>query len=105
MTDEEILAEAARRLQAAIPSGSRVLLFGSRARGEQHDGSDFDLLVVEPEVEHKAQESFRLREAIGALGAAFDVVVVGEHQVSREVQVPGSLVERAVSEGRVVARR
>jgi predicted nucleotidyltransferase len=30
------------------PKGSSVLLFGSRARGEAHKGSDWDILIVLP---------------------------------------------------------
>ena len=33
----------------AVPMGSRVLLFGSRARGEARKGSDWDILIVVPQ--------------------------------------------------------
>jgi predicted nucleotidyltransferase len=34
MIDEATIAEAGRRIGAAAPEGSRVILFGSHARGE-----------------------------------------------------------------------
>ena len=44
----EIVKEAKAAIQSVEPE-AEVLLFGSRARGEAHEESDFDLLVVTPE--------------------------------------------------------
>lgn len=30
----------------AVPEGSKAILFGSRARGEAHPGSDWDILIL-----------------------------------------------------------
>lgn len=32
--------------QATLPKGSTLLLYGSRARGDEHSGSDWDLLIL-----------------------------------------------------------
>lgn len=32
--------------QSTMPKGSRVWLYGSRARGEEHSNSDWDILVL-----------------------------------------------------------
>src|SRR5690348_3959414 len=48
VTDEALLAEAVRRLVEALQP-ERIYLFGSRARGDAHADSDYDLLVVVPE--------------------------------------------------------
>jgi predicted nucleotidyltransferase len=57
MVDEATIAEAGRRIGAAAPEGSRVILFGSQARGEATSHSDVDILVIEPEVDNATEEA------------------------------------------------
>lgn len=54
MIDEAVIEEAGRRLLQAVPAGARVILFGSRARGEAGERSDLDFLVIEPVVQDAA---------------------------------------------------
>lgn len=103
MVDEETIVEAGRRLHAAAAPGSRVILFGSYARGDARSDSDLDFLVVEPEVEHAAAESVRLRRALRGLRLFADVVVVSEDDVEAWKDVRSSLVRSALSDGRVLA--
>lgn len=60
---EELIERAGRALLDAASSPARVILFGSHARGDAHEGSDLDLLVIEREVDDRAAESVRLRRA------------------------------------------
>ena len=48
MLDDALIQEAGQRLHAAAPPGSRVILFGSHARGQAGPHSDLDFLVIEP---------------------------------------------------------
>lgn len=43
---EEILKTIKPELQRVVPEDSMVLLFGSRARGDEREDSDFDILVL-----------------------------------------------------------
>jgi predicted nucleotidyltransferase len=101
MFDDALIAEAARRLQAAAP-GARVLLFGSYARGEAGPDSDLDFLVIEPVVEHPGEESVRLRHVLSGLGLFADVVVTSEREVDRWGDVHGSFIHTALSDARPV---
>jgi predicted nucleotidyltransferase len=60
MFDEAVIQEAGRRLLEAAPPDTRVILFGSHARGKAGRNSDLDFLVIEPSVEDAIEESVRL---------------------------------------------
>ncbi len=102
MFDEELIAEAARRLSAAAPQ-AQVILFGSHARGDAGPGSDLDFLIVEPAVSDSVEESVRLRRTLRGLGLFADVIVVNEREVEEWREVRGSLIHAALSEGRSLA--
>ena len=101
---DELIERAGRALlDAASSAPARVILFGSHARGDARDGSDLDFLVIEREVEDRAAESVRLRRALRGFGAPMDVIVVDEALAQRRAKVRGTMVERALREGRLVA--
>jgi len=102
VTSDELIAEVGRRIAEAAP-GATLVVFGSHGRGEANRWSDLDLLVIEPEVENTAAESVRLRDVLGGLPSAIDVIVVSQHHADEWREVRGSLVHAALSEGRVIA--
>lgn len=98
-----VIDRAGRALIDAVPAGAKVILFGSHARGDADDGSDFDFLVIERDVENRLAEAVRLRRALRGLGAPVDVIVMDEALAQRRAKVRGTMVDRALREGRVVA--
>lgn len=99
---EGLIGEAARRLSAAAP-GAKVILFGSRARGEERPDSDLDLLVIsEGEIDHPRAEASRLRRELRGLGVGLDLLVVSASHVEEWGHFEGSLVHEALAEGRVL---
>lgn len=65
-----IAQEAARRLEQAYGRRLRqVVLFGSWVRGEAHEESDVDLLVVLDEVASRTTETTRIVDALFDLEA------------------------------------
>jgi len=101
MISEQTIREAVERIvTAARPS--KVILFGSHARGASDEGSDLDLLVIEPKLVDRYQEMIRLREAVGPIGSGVDVLVYSEEEAARRGQVPGTVVYWALKEGKVV---
>lgn len=101
MIEEAVIAEVGRRISAAAP-GARVILFGSHARREAQSTSDLDLLVIEPNVTDAASESVRLRRILRGLGVPADIVVIDTDLARRRSAVAGTMVERALREGRVL---
>ena len=102
MISDTAIVDAGRRLAMASSSPARVVLFGSRARGDAHEDSDLDFLVIEERVENKLREMVSLRDALPPLGVPVDVVVVSEEEVERRGSVPSTLLHRALREGRVL---
>lgn len=46
MKREEVIDNIQRVAKAALPLDASVFLYGSRARGDAHGGSDWDLLII-----------------------------------------------------------
>lgn len=100
---ERMIERAGRTLAGSASAPAKVILFGSHARGEATEGSDLDFLVIEREVEDRAAESVKLRRALRGLGMPVDVIVIDEALAQRRAKVKGTVVDRALGEGRVVA--
>ena len=101
MLSEKAFRQAIRRIrQVAQPS--KIILFGSYARGEATEDSDLDLMIILPGKPDKMAEIIRLRRAIGALGVGVDVLVFSEDEAQRRGQVPGTVVYWANKEGRIL---
>lgn len=97
-----LIAEAGRRLTAAAPD-AKVILFGSRARGEERPDSDLDLLVIEPEVASRKAEYVRLRQQLRDLDVAVDLVIVTERHVEEWGHFEGTMLNDALRNGRVLS--
>ncbi|NBC13082.1 MAG: nucleotidyltransferase domain-containing protein [Gammaproteobacteria bacterium] len=100
LTDAQIDRAVERLVEAAQPS--RILLFGSYARGDADDDSDLDLLVIEDDVADRAAEMVRLRRALRPLRIPVDVLVHSSADVERFRHQPGSILYWALREGRVL---
>ena len=98
------LTEAIHRI-LAVAQPSRIILFGSQARGDADSGSDMDLMVIEPSVENTALEAVRLYRAVGWVGKGVDILVYSEPEFARRSTVPGTVLHQARTEGRVVYDR
>jgi predicted nucleotidyltransferase len=101
MTDDGLLARAVELLrQSAQPT--RIVLFGSWARGDARPDSDMDLLVVVPEVRNRAAEMVRLYRVLSPLRLPVDLLVVSEETFRYWVDTPGNVYSTALAEGRVL---
>lgn len=95
------LRTAVERLVAAAQP-SRIILFGSHARGDADDHSDVDLLVVEAAVNDRYEEMVRLNRALKGLLMAVDLLVVSEQEFEHRSSTPGTVEHTARREGRVL---
>ncbi len=99
--DEQVVELVVQRVVAAFRA-LRVILFGSRARGEAGRWSDVDLLVVLPEVADKRLAAVEMLRAVGDLPVATDIVVSTPQELAHRGQTKGSVLRAALREGKVV---
>lgn len=83
----------------------RIVLFGSRARGDAREDSDYDLLVVMDELNDRRAMRLALREALDDLPISKDVVVATSAEVDSGHEAPWGVVRWAVREGRTLYER
>ncbi len=109
MVDREVLRligrivrEEAEKLGLRV---ERIILFGSRARGEQREESDYDILVVVKEIGWK--DIFKLQswlrvKLLKVLGWEIDLIIVDSEWFEKRREMWGSLEYVAAKEGIVV---
>ncbi len=99
--NDSMIQKAVEALLEAAPSGSKVILFGSVARGDARPDSDLDLIVIEPAVKNRLQEMARLSAHLGQMLIPADVVVFSRSEFEEWQNVPNTLPYRATRQGRV----
>lgn len=83
-------------------SPSRIIVFGSVARGDAKPGSDLDVLVVFDEVSDRRGLAIAIRRLLADLPVPKDVVVASTGELAEKARSSWHLVGAAVREGRVV---
>jgi hypothetical protein len=102
VANEELIAEAGRRLAEAAPD-SQVILFGPHALEEASSHDEVGFLVIKPKVDSEAEESVRLHRTLRDLRVPANVLVVSRDYAERWREVRGGIVHAALSQGLVLA--
>jgi predicted nucleotidyltransferase len=98
---EDLLDEVVRRV-LQVGSPHKIVLFGSRARGDARPDSDLDLLVLEDSELPGYRRSPRYYHALTGLFPDMDILVFTPEEVSEWSGVPNAFVTTALREGRVL---
>jgi len=101
MSEEALLAEAVRCLVDAVDP-DRIILFGSRARGDSGPDSDLDLLIVKASDAPPHIRDVQAYRALSGLGASKDVLWYTPEEVEDWAGVCNHVVARALREGKVI---
>lgn len=99
--DEALVREVADRIVETVHP-ERIILFGSRARGDSGEASDLDILVIVKSVEPRHRRSVPIYGALSDVLVPMDIIVYSPDEVEEWSEVPQAFVTTAIREGRVL---
>ena len=104
MTAETIISTMVERIVGRFQP-SRVVLFGSQARGDVNELSDVDLLVVMGNEPDKRRAAVEIRRSLGDLPVSKDIIATTPGEIESGGQLVGTVLHAALREGTVVYER
>jgi len=107
VTDEVIQEMVQALIQAGDPE--RIVLFGSRARGEDRPDSDVDFLVIDSRpfgpTRSRRKALARLYRSLQGMGVAKDILLYSADEVAYWRDSINHVIADVLREGRVVYER
>ncbi|MEN8155728.1 MAG: nucleotidyltransferase domain-containing protein [Bacteroidota bacterium] len=94
----EIIKNTCRELFPAC----RILLFGSRAREDHSERSDYDFLVITKntlDIQRKRFYKSLLRKRLAKFKIPADVLIQSESEIVVKEKIPGHIVRQILKEG------
>jgi predicted nucleotidyltransferase len=98
---DKIVEDTIGRILSVV-SPKQVFLFGSAARGDIHENSDIDLLVVVPNGTHRRRTAQSIYRNMVGLNFGADIVVATEDDIEKYRDAEGLIIREALKEGRLV---
>ena len=98
---DDLLAEVVRRILAA-GGADKIVLFGSRARGDARADSDLDLLIIEESTLPAYRRCSKYYLALAEVFPSKDILVYTPAEVEQWAGVPNAMPTTALREGRVL---
>ena len=83
----------------------KIILFGSRARGDAGPDSDVDLLVVMEVEGSRRERQIEVRLALHDIRVSKDIIVVRPVEFEKRRDIVGTIVRPAVHDGRLLYAR
>jgi len=101
---EQLLEEIVTKI-TAVGSPLKIVLFGSRARGDAKPDSDLDLLVIEESEASTFKTASRYHVALAEIRIPKDVIVHTPTEIYEWSRVTNAFITTALREGRVLYER
>ena len=100
----DLLPQVLDRIVAGC-NPQRVLLFGSRARGDARSDSDIDLLLVFDDVKNRADAAGRALDTFADLPVFVDILVATAEELKTAPTASASVARAALAEGTLLYER
>jgi predicted nucleotidyltransferase len=98
---DPVAMKMVERIREAIHP-DRIILFGSRARGEGTPGSDIDLLIVAPSSEPRWRRTVPIYQLLAGMGAPKDILWWTAEEIAEWGNVRAHFINRVIADGRVL---
>jgi predicted nucleotidyltransferase len=102
--EEKVVQDVVRRILSA-GDPLEIVLFGSRARGDAHDDSDVDILIVEASDLPRYRRPARYRRALAGMLPSKDILVWTPAEIGEWENVPNAFINVIRKEGKVLYAR
>lgn len=101
---EAALGRAVDRIASQFDP-DKIILFGSRTRGQETPDSDADLLVVMAVNGSRRQQAVQIDLALTGIRIPIDLLVVTPDDLAKHRETAGTIIHEAVHEGKVLYER
>ena len=101
IVDENLLEEIVRRLVEAVDP-DRIILFGSRARGDARPDSDVDILIIKHTDQPVYRRPIPAYQALSGLGVPKDIIWRTPAEVDDWSRVPTYVTTHALTQGKIL---
>jgi predicted nucleotidyltransferase len=102
MIDRQEMLDKAIRIIVSASDPDRIILFGSRARGEVFAGGDYDLFVLKKGMRDPRRVAQKIYMGLAGFGAPVDVIVEDEEKYERLKDDPYLIYHAIAAEGKVI---
>jgi predicted nucleotidyltransferase len=97
----QLVPEIVSRIRQAV-NPDRIVLFGSRARGDANAQSDFDILIIAPSTLPRWKRTPPIYRLLAGMGASKDIVWWTPEEVEEWRTVRSHFITTALREGHVL---
>jgi uncharacterized protein len=80
----------------------KIILFGSRALGQEQACSDVDLLVVVEDGAHRRKTAQKLYTEISGIKTPYDILVATEADLVKHANTPGLIYRDILRDGKLL---
>jgi predicted nucleotidyltransferase len=94
--------QVVERIVTHFPDVERIILFGSRARGDARPDSDWDFLIIMPSQERTIRRGIAIRRVARIHGIPMDFLVITPSEVQQGFPM---MANNIVNEGKILYER
>lgn len=91
-----------REIASRIIPNSKILLFGSRARRDNNNDSDYDFLIITKEtidIRKKRTLKSLLRKELAWFKIPADILIQSEDEINSKKEITGHIIKQVLREG------